>query len=222
MNAIDISPFLEAKSDQITADDLIAGPRSFRVERVEAPGGEQPVLIHMEGHEGRPFKPCKGMRRLLAQLWGPDAAKWIGRSVTLFRDPDVRFGADQTGGVRVAAVSHIEESRKVPVRVSRGKAKTYEVEPLRGAAAEPTVDKAAQWADDQVRAVAACADADALDALTSKGAKAMGKLQSDRPELHSRILEAYETKRATFAPPAADDDPFGSDDFDPGTGEIAE
>ena len=43
MATIDITPYIEAKSDQIVADDLVAGPRTFRITHVEDQGGEQPA-----------------------------------------------------------------------------------------------------------------------------------------------------------------------------------
>lgn len=208
MTTLDISPFLEAKSDQITADDLIAGPRTFRIANVEIPGGEQPVSVHMEGMEGRPFKPCKGMRRLLGHLWGPDAAKWIGRSVTLFRDPDVRFGADQTGGVRIAAVSHLDEPQTVPVRVSRGKAKKYNVEPI---GEVETRDGARDWADKFIATIGRAPDAGKLENYVASKAATYADLASDRPELHAACEEALARKRASFGAAPDEDDPFADE-----------
>lgn len=201
---LDISPFLEAKSDQITADDLIAGPRSFVVARVEAPGGDQPLALHMEGYEGKPFKPCKGMRRLLAQLWGEDAAKWVGRSVTLFRDPDVHFGAEQTGGVRVAAVSHMDLPATVPVRVSRRKIKPYTVQPLK---AEEKSDKAAEGAAALIERIEQADDVAAIVADVTV-AKQRAWLSHNRPELAAKVDAAFAAKQ----PDEATDNPFETDE----------
>lgn len=191
MSEMDISPFLEAKSDQVTADDLIGGPRTFRVSRVEVPGGEQPVLVHLEGMDGKPFKPCKGMRRLLAAMWGLNASTWAGRSITLFRDPDVRFGADQTGGVRVAAVSHIDEPTTVPVRVSRGKAKQYKIEPLKAERRSQTSDFSGQLAE--LKSLAKPGNMDALGAAWKEiGADARKALAAELPALKAACEEPAE------------------------------
>jgi hypothetical protein len=60
---------------------------------------DQPVSIHYEGGEGRPFKPCKTVRRIMVGVWGKDASKYVGRSMTLYRDPSVAFGGMQVGGI---------------------------------------------------------------------------------------------------------------------------
>lgn len=70
------------------------------------------------------------MRRVLAACWGADASPWIGRRVRLYCDPDVTFGKDRVGGTRIAALSHIEGRKSVPLLVSRGKSQMYSVDPL--------------------------------------------------------------------------------------------
>jgi hypothetical protein len=39
---------------------------------------EQPVSIHFEGDDGKPFKPCKTCRRLLVHCWGAEATTTSG------------------------------------------------------------------------------------------------------------------------------------------------
>ena len=38
---------------------------------------EQPVVIHYQGDNGRPYKPCKTMRRVLISGWGENGAAWV-------------------------------------------------------------------------------------------------------------------------------------------------
>ena len=55
----DMSGVITPKSDQINADDLIAGPRTIMVREVDIrPGTEQPVSIFYDGDGGKPWRPC--------------------------------------------------------------------------------------------------------------------------------------------------------------------
>ena len=62
---MDLSQTIIPKSDQLNADDLIAGPRTIRITAVSTGNAEQPVVINYEGDNGRPYKPSKSMRRIL-------------------------------------------------------------------------------------------------------------------------------------------------------------
>ena len=55
-----------AKSDQLNADDIIGTGITITVTAVKrGDSAEQPVVIHYQGDNGRPYKPCKTMRRVL-------------------------------------------------------------------------------------------------------------------------------------------------------------
>ncbi len=118
------------KSDQLNADDLIAGPRTIKITAVESGSAEQPVSIRYEGDTGRPYKPGKSMRRVLVQLWGSEGALYVGRRLTLYRDPSITFGPDTTGGIRISHASDIAEAQEMALTVKRGKRKPFRVEPL--------------------------------------------------------------------------------------------
>ena len=62
---MDIGDTIQAKSDQLNADDLLGGPQVFTVAGVDVVGGEQPVHVHLVEAPGRPWKPSKGMRKAL-------------------------------------------------------------------------------------------------------------------------------------------------------------
>lgn len=126
---MDITDTLAPTSDQLDAIELVAGPRIFTVDRVTAGNSEQPVQVYFSDFP-RPWRPSKGMRRVLAACWGADASVWAGRRVELFRDPSVTFGKDTPGGTRIRALSHIDGQKKVPLLVSRGKSAVFVVEPL--------------------------------------------------------------------------------------------
>lgn len=145
---MDISETLAPTSDQLDAIELVSGPRTFTIERVSKGNVEQPVNVHFVDFP-RPWRPSKGMRRVLAACWGADASVWAGRRVTLFFDPEVTFGKDKPGGTRIRALSHIDGVKKVPLLVSRGKSATFTVEPLAEApkAPEPTPEQIAATTD---------------------------------------------------------------------------
>lgn len=128
---MNISNTVIPKSDQTNADDLIAGPKTITITSVRAGNSnEQPIDIHYEGGTGRPYKPCKSMRRVLIHVWGDDASVYAGRKMTLVRDPSVKFGGDEVGGIRISHVSHIDTPQMIALTVTRGKRKPYRIEPL--------------------------------------------------------------------------------------------
>lgn len=132
-----IGDTIAPNSDQLDAVDLVAGPRTFTVDRaVVKDGDEQPVNIHLAEFP-RPWRPGKSMRRVLVAIWGDDETTYAGRRITLWCDPRVRFGGAEVGGVRITHMSHLDKPRGVPLIVSRGKSGVYPVKPLAEAASEP-------------------------------------------------------------------------------------
>ncbi len=127
---MDLTDTITPRSDQMNAEDLLTGPRTFTVERVSKGNGEQPVDIHLVEFPGRPFRPSKTVRRILVNAWGPDASAYAGRRMTLYRDPSVKFGGMDVGGIRVSHLSHIDKPLSVALTVSRGKRQPYTVQPL--------------------------------------------------------------------------------------------
>ncbi len=127
---MNIEDTLAPDSQQLDGIDLKAsGPRTFTVERVSKGSAEQPVQVHLREFP-RPWRPGKNMRRVLGFCWGMDASQWAGRRVTLYYDPEVRFGSEKPGGTRISHLSHIDGPTEVMLLVSRGKSATYRVLPL--------------------------------------------------------------------------------------------
>lgn len=128
---LDITDTLAAKSEQLNADDLAGGPVTVRIEGVEKTGvPEQPLVVRVTGGY-KPWRPCKTMRRLLAAAWGADAGQWIGRWVTLYREPTVKWAGEQIGGIRVSALSHIERGMTIKLQETKGGKKLeWRVSPL--------------------------------------------------------------------------------------------
>lgn len=144
---MDLTESIAPKSDQINAEDLLTGPRTFTIEKVSAGSPEQPVNVHLVEFPGRPYRPSKSMRRVLVTAWGKEAAEYAGRRLTLYRDPEVTFGKDKVGGIKISAVSHIDKRLVIPLTVTRGRRAPHTVEPLSDAAPEPTAEQVAAETD---------------------------------------------------------------------------
>lgn len=137
----DLRSTIAARSDQMNSDDLIGGPRTIRVTKVEiTQGADQPVSIYFEGDDGKPFKACKSMRRVLVTVWGPDGNAYVGRSMTLYRDAAVQFGGMAVGGIRISHMSHIEKPVTMALTATRAAKKPFTVKPLVAEAPAPVLD----------------------------------------------------------------------------------
>jgi hypothetical protein len=117
------------RSDQLNCDDIIV-PRTIRIASVTAGTPEQPINIGFDGDNSRPWKPSKGMRRVLVALYGEQSDGFIGKRVTLFNDTSVTFGPDTTGGIRISHASGIDSPRTIALTVKKGKRKPFTVQPL--------------------------------------------------------------------------------------------
>lgn len=127
----DMNPTIVPKSDQMNADDLIGGPRTITIRDVKiAPGTEQPVAVYFAGDDGKPFLPCKSMRRVMVALWGADANAYVGRSMTLYRDPTVTWGGMEVGGIRISHMTDIEAETRVVLTATKKTRKPFIVLPL--------------------------------------------------------------------------------------------
>lgn len=129
---IDMTRTIEPKSDQLNSDSLLSGPMTIKIVKVSAnpDSSEQPISIFYAEDMSRPFKPCKTIRRLLVALWGKDASQYVGRSLTLYRDPTIKFGGMEVGGIRCSHMSHIEKQVSVALTATRGSKKITTVKPL--------------------------------------------------------------------------------------------
>ncbi|API58068.1 hypothetical protein BSL82_01130 [Tardibacter chloracetimidivorans] len=186
----DMSAVIVPKSDQINADDLISGPRTIRITEVDIrPGTEQPVSIYFENDEGKPWRPCKSMSRVLVSAWGPDAKAYVGRSVTLYRDPKVKWGGMEVGGIRVSHLSHIERDMVMALTATKGKRAPYTVKPL--AAQEPPQTAKVDRVAEGVKALVARLSAPRADrtAIAAEGGVVQQRawLAANRPDLSAQV-----------------------------------
>lgn len=128
---IDLGVTIIPKSDQLNADDLIAGAKTIKIRDIkQIESDTQPISIYFDGDNNKPYKPNKGMRRLLVQLWGTNGAEYIGRKLTIMRDESVKWAGAEVGGIVITHASHIDTVRKVSITVSRGQKKPMSITPL--------------------------------------------------------------------------------------------
>lgn len=126
---MDLSQSIEARSDQINADDLVSGPVTYTVREVVAGKAESPfdfMLIETD----RAYRPSKTMRRVIVNAWGPEASNYAGRRLTLYREPTIQFGGKTVGGIRISDMSHIDKRVELMLQVTRGKREKFTVDPL--------------------------------------------------------------------------------------------
>jgi hypothetical protein len=171
----DLRSTIIPKSDQLNADQIVAGPIIITVTSVEAGSKDQPVTIHYEGEGGRPYKPGLTMRKVLLLAWGHDATQWVGRSMELFHEPSIKFGGELVGGIRISRMSHLKQGIKVSLAASKGKKALHEIGILR-------------QSDELSAALTAIAAATGRDSM--KNARALAEALKDPAELAS-AREAY-------------------------------
>ena len=164
---------VKPRSDQWNADDFIGGPRTFTIAGAGVGAAEALYDIELVEGEGRVWRPPNGMLSALIQLWGDEASRWVGRRVTLFNDPSVKFGKETPGGIRISHMSDIgPKSATVRITVSRGRKGPFTVHPLPDALATPAPEAEpwrAQWQAITNALTAAGYDGDSKQLLATAG-----------------------------------------------------
>lgn len=127
---MDISQTTAPDSTQVNAEDFLSGPRTVTVAAVREGTAQQPVNIDLVEFPGRAYRPNKTMRRVIEAAWGKDTDAYTGRKMTLYRDPEVTFGRDTPGGIRISNLSHINRTITIALTVTRGRRAPVIVEPL--------------------------------------------------------------------------------------------
>ena len=126
---MDLTESIAPRSDQVNADDLIAGPQTYTIREVIAGKAESPFDFQLVETD-RAYRPSKTMRRVIVNAWGPEAANYAGRRLTLYREPSIMFGGQKVGGIRISHLSHIDGPVEVMAQVTRGKREKFAVQPL--------------------------------------------------------------------------------------------
>lgn len=211
----DLSKTIAPKSDQLNADDLIAGPMTIEVTKVQGnENADQPISVFFKGDSGKPYKPCKSMRRVLVTVWGPDGAKYPGRTMTLYNDPEVMFGGIKVGGIRISHMSHIENTKSMMLTATRARRKEYVVKPLTADQAEEALIRAREAAGE------------GTEAFRTFWNSEFGKNNRDNLKEHLSDLQDIATKADESAKPLSqriqEEDQPQNDEPDPNELEYAE
>ena len=141
----DMKSVIVPKSDQLNADDLISGPITVKITGVTIRSGqEQPISIHFEGDNGKPYKACKSMCRVMVTAWGADSKQYVGRSMTLYRDPTVKWGGREGGGIRISHMSDIDSKITMALTITRANKKPFTVQPLEATGTKPAPPQMAE------------------------------------------------------------------------------
>jgi len=148
----DMEQAIVPKSDQINADDLIAGPMVIKITGVTVDGAqEQPVAVHFEGSK-KLFRPCKSMSRVMVAAWGADSKQYTGRTLKLYRDPNVKWGGMAVGGIRISHMSDINKKMTMMLSMSKKNRAPFVVDILEPAPPAPRNEEAEAAALDAARA----------------------------------------------------------------------
>lgn len=184
----DLRPTIIPKSDQMNAEQLLSGSMTITVSDVRVGSADQPVIIHFDGDEGRPFKPSKTMRKVLIFAWGADGNEWVGKSMTLFNDESVRFGGAQVGGIRISHLSDIERDISLSLTATKGKKSAHTIKVLRNE--DPSLDAL----------MIAINNADSIEALQAAFAAAYRATKAEQQR--ATFKTAYEDRKTALTPSA--------------------
>ena len=191
MNDMSLRDTIAPKSDQLNADDLLTGPITVTITGVSRGNSEQPVNIAITGGY-QPYKPCKSMRRVMIALWGDNGHEWVGKSMRLYCDPDVKFGGVKVGGIRVSHMSGIDGRQSLMLTTTRSKRSEYIVEPLTDQTAEYESEVLPGLRDAAMKGTTALQEA--FGALPKSAAKA-ALWDTHGESLKSAAAEADQTEK---------------------------
>lgn len=181
----DLRATIVPKSDQLNSEQLLAGPITIAVTDVHVSSSpEQPVSIAYEGDDGRPYKPCKTMRKVLILGWGQDGSKWVGKSMTLYNDQTVKFGGMLVGGIRISHLSGIERDIQVSLTATKGKKALHTIKALREERKVPVKTAAVQHGSFDLDVAAA----EVMRALANNDASSAAEYVSGLPEADKDAL----------------------------------
>ena len=207
----DMRSVIVPRSDQLNSDDLIGGPITITISRVDIKAGEQPVSIFFAGDNGKPFKCCKSMARVMVACWGPDANKYVGRSMTLYRDPNVKWAGMAVGGIRISHMTDIDGVQTMALTETKGSRKPFTVKPLKAApvatTSDPATDKADRWLASLAKKLDAATTTDEVH--TVKARPDVQTTLANAPDaFKARINAAFLAALKRLEPADAEDDGF--------------
>ena len=129
MPGFDVSDTLIPNTDQLVADDLRTGHRDIKITRVERISDEKrPLAVYFEGDGGKPYLPNVSMRRVIAEAWGVDSRQWVSKWLRLFRNPKIKMGGTEVGGIRIShAYPLAQPELLISLITTKGKRSLYKL-----------------------------------------------------------------------------------------------
>lgn len=127
---MNIAKLRQSNSAQINADDILSGPVTVTITDAVESTSDQPLFVSVAEFPNKTYRPSLTMRKVLGAVMGDETDDWIGRRVTLFRNPEIKFGREKVGGIQISHVSGIGGPMEVSVLVKRGARETFRVDPL--------------------------------------------------------------------------------------------
>jgi hypothetical protein len=182
---MNLTESIAPKSDQLNADDLMAGPVTVTISEVRKGSAEQPVDVLLVEFPGRAYRPSKSMRRVMVTAWGVEASAYAGHKLTLYRNPETTFGPNKVGGIEISHLSHIDKPVTTKLTAARGRKADFTVKPL------PT-DKPRDWLEEATQLT----DYAALNRLGTAAHKAGAD---------TALLNELRARRDLFALPVLDE-----------------
>ena len=131
---------------RLSADRLLGASRIITITDIQMKSGrDRPLWIYFYGDNGKPYKPNITMRKLLIHAWGYNRPDWIGRSMELYCDPEVKFGALKVGGIKISKVRDTTKDIKAMLQTTRGKRSEFVVGRLPSYPDADFAEKSPQW-----------------------------------------------------------------------------
>lgn len=122
---------IKKNTDQLNYEDFLGGiSRIVTITGVERGRKEAQYDIAIEGDD-RYWRPPATVLKLLVLAYGDNAEDWVGKSASLYGDPEVKApGGKKVGGIRVSHLSHIDKPISASLSVTRGQTGMFTIDPL--------------------------------------------------------------------------------------------
>ena len=175
---VDITPALQAKSDQLNAEDLITGPITVHVTGGYLAEGNR-LVVELAEYPQRPWLASRGMAKFIGAIWGTETDEWAkNAAITLFRNPEVVYGGKAVGGIQIQAISGISKPYTGPLRKSRDKSVPFTIQPLIDHVAESLTDAqiAAAESVEELRAMWSRASTVQQEQITARANQLTGEV----------------------------------------------
>jgi hypothetical protein len=134
--------------------------------------------------------------------WGKDANRYVGKSMTLYRDPGVKWGGMDVGGIRISHMTDIERDMVMALTEKKGSRKPFIVKPLvaqKAAAPAPKKPTLREWIEEAITATHEAPDVGALLRLIDEQLPTYTIVQERAPDEAKRIDEARRERHDRMA-----------------------